>query len=99
MTRASVPPRWVPAFGVVLVLDPDDWRYHEPGRHLTIQVAGARPDISRWYDGDHVWIEGHEFEHPDRHPPGHRMQVLVRVDAIPEPARDPEYQVGRVTKW
>ena len=99
MTRASVPPRWVPAFGVVLVLDPDDWRYHEPGRHLTFQVAGVRHDLSIHYDGDWVWIEGHEVEHPDRHPPGRRMQILVRVDAVPEAARDPDHRQGRVAKW
>ena len=79
---AGVPPRRVPVFGQVLRLGPADWRYHDGTRSLTIQVAGVREDLSRWYGGDWVWIEGHEVERPDRYPPGHRMQILVNVDAI-----------------
>jgi hypothetical protein len=83
--EVSTPPRRVPDLGQILRLGPSDWRYHDGTRALTIQVAGVRHDLSRWYRGDWVWIEGHEVERPERHPPGHRMQILVRTDALGAP--------------
>jgi hypothetical protein len=92
--RDRQPPDAVPAVGQVLTLAPEDWRYHNGGRTLTIKVAGIRHDISPWYQGQWVWVEGHEVEHPDHEPPGHRVTALVRVEAIPAEARDPQYQPG-----
>jgi hypothetical protein len=86
------PPDAVPAVDRVLTLAPEDWRYHNGGRTLTIKVAGIRHDISPWYGGQWVWVEAHEVEHPNQEPPGHRVTVLVSVAAIPEAARDPQYQ-------
>ena len=80
---ASVAPRRVPDVGQVLTLAPDDWRYHDGTRHLTIRVAGVRDELSHWYGGDWVWIEGHEVERPWEEPPGYRLQALIRVAAIP----------------
>ena len=80
---ASVDPKRVPDVGQVLKLEPGDWRYHDGTRHLTIRVAGVRAELSRWYGGEWCWIEGHEVERPWEEPPGHRMQVLMRVAAIP----------------
>jgi hypothetical protein len=76
-----VPPDRVPVFGQILTLAPGDWEYHDGTRHLTLMVA--RADLSHWYQGTKIWIEGWEVEHPDQHPPGHRMQILVRCAAIP----------------
>ena len=80
---ASVEPKRVPDVGQVLTLAPDDWRYHDGTRHLTIRVAGVRDELSHWYGGDWVWIEGHEVERPWEEPPGYRLQALIRVAAIP----------------
>ena len=87
---ASVAPKRVPDVGQVLKLEPGDWRYHDGTRSLTIRVAGVRAELSRWYGGEWVWIEGHEVERPWENPPGHRMQVLMRVAAIPGESEDGE---------
>jgi hypothetical protein len=89
------PPRCIPARGTTLTLEGDDW-WLSGGRSLVIRIAGVRVDISRWYDRQWVWVEGHEVEHPDQEPPGHRMQIRLRVAAIPPAARDPEYQPDEV---
>lgn len=73
------PPRRVPHLGQVLRLDPRDMRYRVAP--LTIRVREVRLDLSTWYDGDWVWVEGEELE-PGGIVVGWR-QVLVRVDAIP----------------
>ncbi|MBT8226021.1 MAG: hypothetical protein HKP61_16680 [Dactylosporangium sp.] len=78
-----VSPCAVPAAGAVLTLAPGDWRYHDGTRTLTIRVAGVRKDISQWYGGKWVWIEGHQVERPGQMPPGHPMQILIRCAAIP----------------
>jgi hypothetical protein len=88
----STPPAAVPVSGGVLTLAPGDWRYHDGTRSLTLQVVGVRRDLSRWYGGQWVWVEGYEVERPGENPPGHRMQVLIRVAAIPAAVRDPQYQ-------
>jgi len=87
--RVSKKPDQVPQVGQILTLKPEDWRYHDGNRKLVVQVAGVRDDLSNYYDGKWVWIEGWEVEllraQPDgQEPPGHRMQVLVRCGAIPQ---------------
>jgi hypothetical protein len=56
--------------GSVLTLAPADWRYHDGARPLTLQVVGIRHDLSRWYGGQWVWVEGHEVERPGGGPAG-----------------------------
>jgi hypothetical protein len=67
-----------------------------PGAARTLRVVGVRHDLSRWYGGQWVWVEGHEVERPGENPPGHRMQILIRVAAIPAAARDPQWIRGHL---
>lgn len=64
----------------------DDWAYHNDSRTLTIQVTAVRAEISNWYGGAWVWIEGYEIEWPGADPPGQWMVALVRCSAIPDEA-------------
>ena len=101
MVRPVGPAEWgggaptaIPASGAILSLAPKDWQYHNNDqRALVVRVAGVRLDISNCgYEREWVWIEGHEVEWADREPPGHRMQALIRVAAIPDAARDSAYR-------
>lgn len=84
----SVPPRRVPAVGQVLTLEGAEVRYrHAP---LRLQVSRVREDISGWYGGEWVWLEGRELDATGY--PISWQQVLVAVvaverheDAPPEP--------------
>lgn len=76
------PPRHLPAVGCVLHLNSGDIRYRTAG--AAIRVDRVRTDISDWYDGDWVWVEGAELD-PRGHPTVW-IQALVRVDAIPHRA-------------
>jgi hypothetical protein len=75
---AATRPRKVPAIGQVLDLRPGDVRYRRAS--LKLQVSSVRADISGWYGGEWVWLEGYELD-----PAGYRIgwqQVLVAVAAI-----------------
>ena len=72
-------PRRVPHTGQVLRLDPTDMRYRT--RPLIVRVERVRLDISTYYNGDWVWVEGAELG-PDGGIVG-RLQVLISVDALP----------------
>jgi hypothetical protein len=64
--------------GTVLSLARQDWRF---GRHrLRLRVARVRWDLSLYYDGEWVWVEGASLG-ADGMPLG-RIQALVRTAAI-----------------
>ena len=67
----------IPA-GRVLTLGKEDWRCGE--RPLTLRVEQLRPDLSRYYDNEWLWVVG-EALGPDGSPHG-RMGALVRVAAL-----------------
>jgi len=75
---ASVPPRRVPAVGQVLTLDASEVRYRRAP--LRLQVSRVRGDISGWYSGDWVWLEGRELDATGY--PISWQQVLVAVAAV-----------------
>jgi hypothetical protein len=82
VTGVSEPPRLpVPAeqlIGRVLDLAPAQMRYRsEP---LRLRVRFVREDISLWYGGEFVWLEGEELD-ADGEPIG-RLQALIAVDAL-----------------
>ena len=68
----------IPA-GHVLTLDKEDWRCGEQA-DLTLRVEQLRPDLSRYYDNEWLWVVG-EALGPDGAPRG-RMGALVRVAAL-----------------
>jgi hypothetical protein len=74
--------------GQVLHLEADQWRW--PGGYARwVEVAGVRLDISDWYGGDWVWIEGYALD--ERACRTHRVQLLVACDAIPPlPPAEPQ---------
>jgi len=74
----SVPPRRVPAVGQVLALDGSEVRYRRAP--LRLQVSRVREDISGWYGGEWVWLEGRELDATGH--PISWQQVLVAVVAV-----------------
>jgi hypothetical protein len=71
----------VPRVGAVLDLEPGQWRFGG-SRPLRIRITGVRADISRWYSGDWVWVDGDELNQSGEYV--WPMQVLVSCDAIPD---------------
>lgn len=78
VSAATVPPRCLPAVGQVLDLAGDDLRYREAA--LRLRVSEIRADISGWYGGQWVWLEGHELDLGGQ--PIAWQQQLVRVSAV-----------------
>lgn len=78
MTAGWTSPHRVPAVGQVLTLSSTDLRYRNAP--LQLRVARVRLDISGWYDGRWVWLEGHELD-SDGHPINWQ-QLLVSVAAV-----------------
>ena len=74
----SVVPRVSVRPGDVLVLREGDYKYGHG--ELALRVARVRLDISLWYDGEWVWIEGTPITW-DGSPAGTRS-VLARVAAL-----------------
>lgn len=72
------PPRRVPTVGQVLSLAEKEVRYRKSP--LRLRVARVRTDISGWYSGEWVWLEGHELD-AGGYPIGWQ-QLLVAVGAI-----------------
>jgi hypothetical protein len=66
--------------GRVLRLVPEQCRYLSAP--LTLRVTAVRTDISQWYDGKWVWLEGVELSTDGE--PVRPMQVLVAVNALAE---------------
>jgi len=75
---ASVPPRRVPAVGQVLTLAVPELRYRRAP--LRFQVSRVREDISGWYGGEWVWLEGRELDTTGY--PISWQQILVAVAAV-----------------
>jgi hypothetical protein len=74
----SKPPKRVPEVGMVLDLAPVDTAWGWSGKLLVVR---PRPDISLWYGGEYVWVEGQRIN--DRGEVLPRVeQVLIRCDAI-----------------
>jgi hypothetical protein len=76
----SRPPRHRPVPGQVLDLEGRDVRWRSAP--LRFRVEKVRLDISQWYGGNWVWLEGREL-HPTQGHPMIWLQLLVNVDAIP----------------
>ena len=77
-TPLRLTPRQVPDVGQVLRLASGDVRYRTAP--LRLLVARVRLDISDWYGGEWVWVEGHELDAADH--PIAWQQALIRVAAI-----------------
>lgn len=78
ITPLRTPPRRVPHLGQILELADDDMRYRTTP--LRLQVTEVRLEISQWYGGEWVWVEGHELD-ATNHPIAWQ-QALIRVAAI-----------------
>lgn len=77
-------PHEMPAVGQVLALSGTDMQYRNAP--LRLRVARVRLDISGWYDGKWVWLEGHELD-ADGYPINWQ-QLLVSVAAVGAQSRD-----------
>lgn len=78
MTTPDVP------VGTVLELAADQWEYGDGP--LRLRVTRVRHDLSRYYAGERVWIEGVRLDR-DGSPIG-CVQALVRSAALPgDPGR------------
>jgi len=76
--NSGTPPRKVPAAGQVLDLSSSEVKYRQAP--LRLSVERVRLDISGWYAGGWVWLEGYELDAD-----GHAIswqQALVDVAAI-----------------
>ncbi|MBM0229198.1 hypothetical protein [Micromonospora sp. ATA51] len=71
------------ASGDVVQLSEPDYKYGVGP--LRLRIARVRLDLSAWYDGQWVWLEGTEIRWDDRDRDGPFRQVLVRVSALPQP--------------
>ncbi|GGM65756.1 hypothetical protein GCM10011608_58770 [Micromonospora sonchi] len=81
VVRVPVVPQVAVAAGDVVRLGPSD---HRQGvRALRLRVVRVRADISQWYGGQWVWLEGVEIG-PDGEE-GAWRPVLARVAALPSP--------------
>jgi hypothetical protein len=85
MTYRPVVPRAYVGPGDVVSLAEDDHRYSWGPVRLRITVV--RLEISRWYDGEWVWLQRIEIR-PDGSD-GELRSVLARVAALPHPTGAP----------
>jgi hypothetical protein len=76
MTR---PTQFRSCAGQILDLRASDVRYRTAP--LLFQVDAVLEDLSRGYDDDWIWLEGHEL-HPTGRYPMTWLQLPVRVEAI-----------------
>ncbi|MFC0030071.1 hypothetical protein ACFFMM_11110 [Micromonospora chaiyaphumensis] len=76
--RVPVVPRVSVASGEVVQLAESDYRYADGP--LRLRIVRVRPDLSEWYDGEWVWLEGVEIG-PDGQDEAFRP-VLARVAAL-----------------
>ncbi|MER5454628.1 hypothetical protein ABT008_07590 [Micromonospora sp. NPDC002389] len=79
VVRVPVVPQVCVAPGDVVRLDMADYRY--PAGPLRLRIVRVRLDVSQWYDGQWVWLEGVEIG-PDGKD-GTWRPVLARVAALP----------------
>ncbi|PWU51808.1 hypothetical protein DLJ47_20460 [Micromonospora sp. S4605] len=78
VARVPVVPCVSVAPGDVVQLAESDYRYAEAP--LRLRIVRVRPDLSEWYDGEWVWLEGVEVG-PDGQDAAFRP-VLARVAAL-----------------
>ncbi|MEU4680501.1 hypothetical protein [Micromonospora sp. NPDC023737] len=78
VARVPVVPRVPVAPGDVVQFAENDHRYADGP--LRLRVVRVRPDLSEWYDGEWVWLEGVEIG-PDGQD-GALRPVLARVAAL-----------------
>ncbi|MCZ7422955.1 hypothetical protein O7605_25970 [Verrucosispora sp. WMMA2121] len=76
--RVPVVPRVSVAAGDVVRLAESDHRYATGP--IRLRIVRIRPDISEWYEGEWVWLEGVEIGPDDQDGPF--RPVLVRVAAL-----------------
>jgi len=69
--------------GDVLRLRPGDWRYGDG--ELLLQVERVRDELSRYYEGQWVWVEGYRLDPAASAP--RWTQALVRAEALSSTAR------------
>ncbi|MEV4712834.1 hypothetical protein [Micromonospora sp. NPDC049374] len=72
-----VPPVSVAAGDVVQLAESD---YRHSDGPLRLRIVRVRPDLSEWYDGEWVWLEGVEIGPDDQD--GTFRPVLARVAAL-----------------
>ncbi|MGW4682371.1 hypothetical protein ACWEOS_28230 [Micromonospora taraxaci] len=94
VTRLPVIPCVSVAPGNVVRLAESDYRY--AAGPLQLRIVRVRLDISEWYDGQWVWLEGVEIG-PDNHD-GVFRQVLARIAALPGPEECQQEAPGFVTR-
>jgi len=72
--------------GTLLRLNAQDWRFGRgcaTGQSVELVVTGLRHDLTRFYGGREIWVEGHAPNcRPDHRP---CLQLLVRTAAVPQP--------------
>jgi hypothetical protein len=78
VARVPVVPRVSVAAGDVVQLAESDYRYADGP--LRLRIVRVRPDLSEWYDGEWVWLEGIDIS-PDGQDAAFRP-VLARVAAL-----------------
>ncbi|MEU6024819.1 hypothetical protein [Micromonospora sp. NPDC047134] len=83
--RVPVVPQVCVAPGDVVRLRSSDYRY--PTGPLRLRIVRVRLDISQWYEGQWVWLEGVEIT-PDGQD-GAWRPVLARVCALPRRFPEP----------
>ncbi|WLS43274.1 hypothetical protein Q3V37_17810 [Micromonospora profundi] len=81
VTPTPITPVVAVAPGDVVHLREQDYQ-HGSGP-LPLRIIGVRLDLSLWYDGQWVWLEGIEMPSPGR--AARFRQVLARVGALPQP--------------
>ncbi|MEU7979895.1 hypothetical protein AB0B63_15315 [Micromonospora sp. NPDC049081] len=81
VTPTPITPVVAVAPGDVVHLREQDYQ-HSSGP-LRLRIVCVRLDLSLWYDGQWVWLEGIELCSPGR--AGRFRHVLARVAALPQP--------------
>ncbi|KAB1156368.1 hypothetical protein F6X68_11930 [Micromonospora sp. AMSO12t] len=81
MTPAPITPVVAVAPGDVVHLREQD--YQHGSDPLRLRIVCVRLDLSLWYDGQWVWLEGIEMPSPGH--TGRFRHVLARVAALPQP--------------
>ncbi|MEU4551854.1 hypothetical protein [Micromonospora violae] len=94
VTRVPVIPRVSVVPGNVVRFAESDYQY--PAGPLRLRIVRVRLDLSEWYDGQWVWLEGVEIGPDDQD--GAFRQVLARIAALPGPEDRQQEAPGSVTR-
>ncbi|SCE97624.1 hypothetical protein [Micromonospora chokoriensis] len=81
VTPTPITPEVAVAPGDVVHLREQD--YQHDSDPLRLRIVCVRLDLSLWYDGQWVWLEGIEMISPGQ--TGRFRNVLARVAALPHP--------------